>query len=51
MNITFARAGYRYAGTLVNNTQICGQLESMNVWYKPLGLSDNMPTAKSSAPI
>lgn len=36
MNITFARVGYRFAGTLVNNTNICGGLESMNVWYKPL---------------
>ncbi len=33
MNITFARAGYNFAGTLLNNTHIAGQLESMNVWY------------------
>lgn len=33
MNITFAKAGYRYAGTLVNNTDISGTIESMNVWY------------------
>jgi len=37
MNATFAKAGYAYTGTLVNNTNICGRLESMNVWYKPLG--------------
>jgi beta-lysine N6-acetyltransferase len=36
MNKTFAALGYRYGGTLVNNTQICGDLESMNVWHKPL---------------
>jgi putative beta-lysine N-acetyltransferase len=36
MNITFARAGYTYSGTLTHNTNICGKLESMNVWYKPL---------------
>lgn len=36
MNITFAKQGYHYAGTLTNNTQISGQLESMNVWYKRL---------------
>lgn len=36
VNITFARAGYAYAGTLVKNTNICGSFESMNVWYKPL---------------
>ena len=35
MNITFARAGYEFAGTLVNNTHIAGRMESMNVWYKP----------------
>jgi putative beta-lysine N-acetyltransferase len=36
MNITFAKNGYEYAGTLVNNTHIAGGLESMNVWYKRL---------------
>jgi putative beta-lysine N-acetyltransferase len=36
INITFARAGYRFGGTLVNNTNICGAFESMNVWYRPL---------------
>lgn len=37
MNITFARAGYVYGGTLINNTNIAGNLESMNIWYKHLG--------------
>jgi putative beta-lysine N-acetyltransferase len=36
MNKTFAYAGYRFGGTLIRNTQICGRLESMNVWYKQL---------------
>lgn len=36
MNITFARMGYRFSGTLINNTQISGEIESMNVWFKPL---------------
>jgi putative beta-lysine N-acetyltransferase len=36
MNITFSRRGYRFGGTLVNNTQISGRIESMNIWYKPL---------------
>jgi beta-lysine N6-acetyltransferase len=36
MNITFAKRGYQFAGTLTNNTQISGQLESMNVWFKSL---------------
>ncbi|MFO7749748.1 MAG: putative beta-lysine N-acetyltransferase [Desulfobacteraceae bacterium] len=36
MNITFSRAGYCFAGTLVNNTNISGNIESMNVWYKSL---------------
>ncbi|MEW5821574.1 MAG: putative beta-lysine N-acetyltransferase [Cyanobacteriota bacterium] len=34
MNITFAKLGYKIAGTLVNNTFICNSFESMNVWYK-----------------
>jgi putative beta-lysine N-acetyltransferase len=34
MNITFARLGYTFGGTLVNNTQISGAIESMNIWYK-----------------
>jgi putative beta-lysine N-acetyltransferase len=34
MNITFAKAGYNYSGTLINNTNISGQIESMNIWYK-----------------
>jgi putative beta-lysine N-acetyltransferase len=37
MNITFARLGYEYGGRLINNTNICGRMESMNIWYKPLG--------------
>jgi len=36
MNITFARAGYKFGGLLWNNTQIRGRLEPMNVWHKPL---------------
>jgi putative beta-lysine N-acetyltransferase len=36
MNITFHKNGYRFSGTLINNSNICGALESMNVWYKPL---------------
>jgi len=36
MNITFSRLGYQYGGTLLNNTNISGRLESMNVWYKSL---------------
>lgn len=36
MNVVFAKAGYMFGGTLVNNTNICGKLESMNIWYKPL---------------
>ncbi len=36
MNIAFARAGYNYSGTMVNNTNIAGQIESMNIWYRLL---------------
>lgn len=34
INKTFAKMGYTYGGTLKNNTNICGRLESMNIWYK-----------------
>jgi beta-lysine N6-acetyltransferase len=34
INSIFAKARYEFAGTLVNNTNICGSMESMNVWYK-----------------
>ncbi len=33
MNITFSRCGYKFGGRLINNTNISGQIESMNVWY------------------
>jgi len=36
MNITFSRCGYAFGGTLINNTQIGGAIESMNVWHKLL---------------
>lgn len=36
MNITFAKSGYNYSGTLKNNTDIAGEIESMNVWYRSL---------------
>ena len=38
MNITFGKMNYTYTGTLVNNTNIAGTIESMNVWYKPAAL-------------
>jgi putative beta-lysine N-acetyltransferase len=34
MNIVFSGSSYQYAGTLINNTNISGGFESMNVWYK-----------------
>ena len=34
MNLTFAKLGYRYGGTLTRNTQISGDLECMNIWFK-----------------
>jgi putative beta-lysine N-acetyltransferase len=36
MNVTFSKAGYRFGGRLKNNTNISGNIESMNVWYKYL---------------
>jgi putative beta-lysine N-acetyltransferase len=36
MNITFARMGYIFGGQLINNTNIAGGFEDMNVWYKTM---------------
>lgn len=36
MNKTFLRHHYNYSGTLINNTNIAGNIESMNVYYKHL---------------
>ncbi|HQA50944.1 MAG TPA: putative beta-lysine N-acetyltransferase [Syntrophomonadaceae bacterium] len=36
MNAVFKSAGYSYTGTLINNCNIAGGLEDMNVWYKLL---------------
>jgi putative beta-lysine N-acetyltransferase len=34
MNKTFLNMNYKYAGTLINNTNISGKIESMNIHYK-----------------
>jgi len=34
MNKTFLKLDYTYSGTLINNTNIAGSIESMNVFYK-----------------
>lgn len=39
MNITFAKMGYSFSGTLINNTNISGSLESMNIWYKHININ------------
>lgn len=36
MNKVFLKHRYQYAGTLINNTNISGSIESMNVYYKHL---------------
>jgi hypothetical protein len=36
INITFARKEYRFGGRLINNTNISGRIESMNIWYKQM---------------
>ncbi len=35
-NVIFSKMGYKYSGTLLNNTNISGSIQSMNVWYKSL---------------
>ncbi|EMG39125.1 beta-lysine acetyltransferase [Desulfocurvibacter africanus PCS] len=49
MNITFARAGYAFAGTLTRNTNIAGALECMNVWHKPLRQSETRTEGRDAA--
>jgi beta-lysine N6-acetyltransferase len=34
MNKTFLRSGYVYSGTTINNTNIAGKIESLNIFYK-----------------
>lgn len=36
VNLLFYNRGYRFCGTLIKNTNICGSFESMNLWYKRL---------------
>jgi putative beta-lysine N-acetyltransferase len=36
MNTLFSGRGYAFGGTLVNNTNIAREIESMHVWYKSL---------------
>jgi lysine 2,3-aminomutase len=36
INGVFSKAGYKFAGTLINNTSIGGHIEHMNIWYKQL---------------
>lgn len=36
MNNLFAKKGYSFGGTLGNNSNIAGRIESMNVWHKRL---------------
>ena len=36
MNKTFLKSGYKFTGTLLNNTNIGGSIESMNIYYKHL---------------
>ena len=36
MNKVFFNMGYQHGGVLKNNSQICGSIESMAVWYKQL---------------
>jgi putative beta-lysine N-acetyltransferase len=42
MNAVFRNCGYHYAGLLRKNSQICGSLQSMTVWYRHLQ-HDSLP--------
>jgi len=34
MNKVFKRAGYEYTGKLINNCNMCGEIENMYIWCK-----------------
>lgn len=36
MNKIFKQRNYLFSGSLIKNTNICGSLEDMNIWYKQL---------------
>lgn len=36
MNLINARQGYTYGGTLIQNSNISGRFEDLNIWYKTL---------------
>ncbi len=36
INTVFARHGYKYGGRFINNCDICGKFEDMNLWSKKL---------------
>ena len=36
MNIVFTKNAYQFGGRLINNTNISGHIESMNIWFKSL---------------
>ncbi|MFC2065700.1 lysine 2,3-aminomutase [Chloroflexota bacterium] len=36
INGVFSKMGYKFAGTLINNTCISGHIEHMNIWYNRL---------------
>jgi putative beta-lysine N-acetyltransferase len=36
MNSVFQNSGYEYSGRLINNSQICGNIQSMTVWHMHL---------------
>jgi beta-lysine N6-acetyltransferase len=40
MNAVFFRLGYEYSGRLINNCDIFGQFEDMNIWVKRLKATD-----------
>ncbi|WP_044640053.1 putative beta-lysine N-acetyltransferase [Risungbinella massiliensis] len=40
MNIAISRHGYDYGGRLIQNSQIAGDFEDMNVWVKQLDTED-----------
>ncbi|WP_158282312.1 putative beta-lysine N-acetyltransferase [Salipaludibacillus keqinensis] len=36
MNLVNAKHGFHFGGRMIKNSNICGRLENMNIWYKAL---------------
>lgn len=48
INMVLCKHEYKYAGRLINNCNICGAFEDMNIWTKNIHHINQIPTMHSS---